>query len=73
LCSIEYNCLFIDVDVTVFRRSDGSVAKSTFLSIAQPPTQDGEHDNQDDVIDQGGVEEDHDKEAPHPRIYTTIQ
>jgi hypothetical protein len=26
LCSIGYNCLFIDVDVTIFRRSDGSIA-----------------------------------------------
>jgi hypothetical protein len=26
LCSIRYNCLFTDVDVTVFRRSDSSVA-----------------------------------------------
>jgi hypothetical protein len=26
LCSIGYNCLFTDVGVTVFRRSDGSFA-----------------------------------------------
>jgi hypothetical protein len=26
LCSIGYNCLFTDVDVTVFKRSDDSVA-----------------------------------------------
>jgi hypothetical protein len=26
LCSIGYNCLFTNVDVTVFRRNDGSIA-----------------------------------------------
>ena len=26
LCNMEYNCLFTNVDVSVFRRSDGSLA-----------------------------------------------
>jgi hypothetical protein len=26
LCKMDYNCLFIDIGVTVFRRSDDSVA-----------------------------------------------
>jgi hypothetical protein len=26
LCTLGYNCLFTDVDVTAFRRSDGSIA-----------------------------------------------
>jgi hypothetical protein len=26
LCSTGYNCLFTNVDVTVFRRNDGSIA-----------------------------------------------
>jgi hypothetical protein len=31
LCSIGYNCLFTDVDVTIFRRSDGSIASKGVL------------------------------------------
>jgi hypothetical protein len=26
LCHMGYNCLFINIDVSVFRRSDGSLA-----------------------------------------------
>jgi hypothetical protein len=34
LCKMGYNCLFTDVDVTVFRRSDDSVAFKRVLDVS---------------------------------------